>query len=76
MNFTINHKREPILRNIKTECCPTCKEPLSFVDAENDGAKCKCGTWTWSFHNPMHQESSAISDNNGWHFYPNELKKD
>lgn len=71
MNVSINNKREPIYRNVKTECCPTCKEPLSLTDALNDGTPCKCGEWWFVLLNPY--PSTSLVDDSGWHF---EAKKE
>lgn len=65
-NYIVNNKREPIMRSLKTEHCPTCKQPLSFLDAVNDYSPCKCGKW-WYVMNPP-QYGTSLLDDNGWHF--------
>lgn len=64
--YTINNKREPLyLRPVeRLNLCPDCKMVLWPNEAENDGAKCKCGVWWWTFPNP------SITGNSdwGWHF--------
>lgn len=71
IKITVNKKREPIYRKVRTECCPTCKEPLSYIDALNDGTPCNCGEWWYVMPHPSDGfVSTSNFDDSGWHFEP------
>lgn len=54
------------MRSLEVEHCPTCKQPLDFVDAMNDGSPCECGEWWFTLPSPIKGTSSL--DDSGWHF--------